>query len=341
MHAARKDVWCQVSGVSRISDTRHLTPDTFFRSAFTLVELLVVVSIIGVLVALLLPAIQSAREASRRGACINNMKQIALGILNYESSKHTLPPAFTPGDGAKQPYGPCNGPNAPATKKAGESSDGKKHFVLSFIMPYMEQQVTTDLIDFAQDYNATQNEDATHQDIRAFLCPSADTRKGAFATDYTTFVDMHEGNYCRYIENPGLTKRKRPVETLAGMLAEVPLQVRRVSDGLSKTFMFFESAGKPNRYIEGVFLLDNPVKEHEYQWASNLTYDIWGDSSESKCRVTTIMNCDNEHEIYSFHPGGAIFAHGDGSVDYVGESIDIDVFVCAFTRASNDVPGLE
>jgi prepilin-type N-terminal cleavage/methylation domain-containing protein/prepilin-type processing-associated H-X9-DG protein len=311
------------------------------RHGFTLVELLVVVAIIGVLVALLLPAIQGARESSRRGSCMNNMKQIALAILNYESSKHMLPAAFTPGDTGNQPYGLCNGPNAPSTTKPGQTSEGTKHFVLSFILPYMEQQVTSSLIDFKLDYDAIQNEDATHQDIRAFLCPSADTRKGAFATDYTTFIDMREVNYCRYIEKPGLTKRKRTVETLAGLLAEVPLEVRRVSDGMSKTLLFFESAGKPNRYIAGVFQPDNPVARSEYEWASNMTYDIWGDEEQSKCRITTIMNCNNSHEIYSFHPGGAIFAYGDGSVDYIGESVDIDVFVCAFTRAANDVPGLD
>lgn len=311
------------------------------RLAFTLVELLVVIAIIGVLVALLLPAIQAAREASRRASCINNMKQIALAILNYESSKHALPPAFTPSDGAAQLYGPCNGPFAPTTSAPGTSSDGKKHFVLSLIMPYMEQQAAYDLIDFKLDYDATANEPATRKDIREFLCPSADTRKGAFATDYTTFIDMSELNYCRHIQAPGLTKRKRPVETLAGLLADVPQKVRRVSDGMSKTLLFFESAGKPNRYIQGVFQVDNPVARPEYEWASNQTYDIWGNDDQTKCRITTIMNCDNNHEVYSFHPEGAIFAFGDGSVDYVGETIDIDVFLCQFTRAANDVPGLD
>jgi prepilin-type N-terminal cleavage/methylation domain-containing protein/prepilin-type processing-associated H-X9-DG protein len=311
------------------------------KKGFTLVELLVVIAIIGVLVALLLPAIQAAREASRRSQCINNLKQIGLAILNYESTKRELPPAFTPGDTGSQLYGLCNGMNAPTTSRPKPSAGGNKHFILSFILPYMEQQGASSQLNFKLDYDATANENATHQDIKEFLCPSADTRKGAWATDYTTFLYAKESNYCRYIEAAGLTKRKRPVEVLAGMLDGIPTKVRKVSDGMSKTFMFFESAGKPNRYIKGEFQFDDPVPRQEYEWASSMTWDIWGDDDQSTCPITSIMNCNNTHEIYSFHPGGANFAYGDGSVDYLRQDVDIDVFICTFTRAAGDVPGLD
>lgn len=310
------------------------------RSAFTLVELLVVVAIIGVLVGLLLPAVQAARESSRRGQCTNNMKQIGLGILNYESVRGTLPLAYTPNDSGGQLFGPCNGEKPPSTSKSNPSNGLGKHFILSFVLPFMERDTMHNQMNFKLDYDAGQNEPVTRQDVRDFICPSGDSRKGVFATDYTAFVDIHDGNYCKYVEAAGLTKWQRPVETLAGMLADVPTRTRKVSDGLSKTFMFFESAGKPNRYINGVLQANHPVPRQEYEWASNLAYDVFGNENQDQCPITTIMNCDNYHEIYSFHPNGAVFAFGDGSVEYLNESIDLDVFICMFTRAANDVSGL-
>lgn len=57
----------------------------------------------------------------------------------------------------------------------------------------------------------------------------------------------------------------------------------------------------------------------------------------TKCPITSVMNCDNTHETYSFHPTGAVFCYGDGRVDFVSDTIDVDVFVSNFTRAANDI----
>ena len=311
-----------------------------FRIGFTLVELLVVIAIIGVLVALLLPAVQSAREASRRNQCINNLKQIGLAVLSYETNRGTLPMAYTPNDTGAQPFGYCEGASPPATTKSNPANNLKAHSVLTLILPYMERKEIADSIKLTIGYNEGANASITRTDIEDFLCPSADTRRGKYSTDYIPFVDIHDGNYCQHIEATNLTTRKRSVEKLAGMMSDLPLNTSHVRDGLSATYMFFESAGRPNHYIKNVLQSDTISDESKYVWASNLNPNMhyWGDEDLDKCPINTIMNCDNSHEIYSFHPTGAVFAFGDGRVDFVSDSIDVDVFVCTFTRASNDIP---
>src|SRR5262245_31630511 len=124
---------------------------------FTLVELLVVIAIIGILVALLLPAIQAAREAARRTQCTNKMKQIGLAILNYESAKKVLPLANTPNYTGTQLMGNCTGSTPPTTSFTNPANGLKDHFVLTFILPYIEEQAVFDKIDLKYDWfdNAT------------------------------------------------------------------------------------------------------------------------------------------------------------------------------------------
>src|SRR5215471_9824294 len=99
------------------------------KRGFTLVELLVVIAIIGILVALLLPAIQAAREAARRSQCVNKMKQLGLAVLNYESAKKVLPYANTPNNTLAQKTGLCAG----AAGAVGTSNGLSHHSVFSYI----------------------------------------------------------------------------------------------------------------------------------------------------------------------------------------------------------------
>jgi prepilin-type N-terminal cleavage/methylation domain-containing protein/prepilin-type processing-associated H-X9-DG protein len=336
--------------------TRHAE-----RVGFTLVELLVVIAIIGILVALLLPAIQAAREAARRTSCTNNMKQLGLAILNYESSKRSLPLAYTPNYTGNQDIGPCG---AKATYK-NQYNGTYPHFILSFILPYMEQQSVYDRIDFdkawydnTKNSKGTTNLEATAVDIPDFLCPSAEARTGKYTTDYFTIVDIDEQNYCDDIEGGlKLTNQKRSRDKLGGMLTDVSQPVRKVSDGLSKTFMLFESAGRPTNWVKGAPKgqmqtnwsrgggSDSPpgtptvkIPHRDTQWADNGVYGLWGNPfAGSGCAITDVMNCDNFSEIYSFHPGGAQFLYGDGSVTYLTEDLNIDAFISLFTAAADDL----
>ncbi len=132
------------------------------RPAFTLVELLVVIAIIGVLVALLLPAVQAAREAARRAQCTNNMKQLGLGALNYESSRKQLPPS-----------GQCD-------STGGASTTYTIHSVATVILPYIEQTAVYNMFNHSADprtvYSAVLNGESLKTATGCLLHPDAKGR---------------------------------------------------------------------------------------------------------------------------------------------------------------------
>jgi prepilin-type N-terminal cleavage/methylation domain-containing protein len=127
------------------------------RRAFTLVELLVVIAIIGVLVALLLPAVQAAREASRRSKCQNNLNHIGLALLNYENTFLVYPPSSTSGFGKGVWNYPGAGPS---------DANIHLHSFASLILPYLERGNTASSIN----YNVS-SLDATNRTVASQLLP--------------------------------------------------------------------------------------------------------------------------------------------------------------------------
>ena len=140
--------------------------------AFTLVELLVVIAIIGVLVALLLPAVQAARDAARRSQCANNLKQIALGTLNYEESRHSLPAAgaFPPAETAV---------HLSYSYERIDMREGKLHSWLTRILPHLEQQSLFQQFDFSKHVADNPGQPQAAQP-EALLCPSDSARGRRF-----------------------------------------------------------------------------------------------------------------------------------------------------------------
>src|SRR4051812_22546283 len=228
----------------------------FSKRGFTLVELLVVIAIIGILVALLLPAIQAAREAARRSQCVNKMKQLGLAVLNYESGRKLLPYANTPNNQQALKSGACAGTAGSAVA----SNNLKHHSIFSFILPFMEEQAVYDQIDFKYDWwdittntsKGIKNFTAFTKDIDVLLCPSTENRPNTYTTDYNVISRIDQDEYCNAARGVDATAaQKRPVDKLLGMLTDTPGSIRKVSDGMSHTIMFVESAGRPNHYTKG------------------------------------------------------------------------------------------
>src|ERR1700752_3744782 len=122
-------------------------------SGFTLVELLVVIAIIGVLLALLIPAVQSARETSRRAACQNNLKQLGAALTNYETTKKRWPPG-------KKWSGPTNDPHSFAMAWS------------SYLLNYLEEKVIADEINYKLPFTDPANLRLTSAIVPVYLCPS-------------------------------------------------------------------------------------------------------------------------------------------------------------------------
>ncbi len=191
------------------------------RRAFTLVELLVVIAIIGILISLLLPAIQAAREAGRNSSCKNNLRQLATALHNYESAKRAFPPAaiLPPG----QIYQPWS--------------------ALARLLPYLEEKSLHDLIDWKVDQQFTSKPKVAGMRVAVFMCPSEVNdrpRPTASVTYYPSNYSFNEGTWFIY----------DPVSKTAGDGAFAPNQEFRtseISDGLSHTLGMAENkAFQPN-----------------------------------------------------------------------------------------------
>lgn len=346
-----------------------------FRSrGFTLVELLVVIAIIGILVALLLPAIQAAREAARRSQCVNKMKQLGLAVLNYESAKKLLPYANTPNNTTAMMTGACPGAAGAATT----TNSLAHHTLFSYILPYFEQQAIYDQLDFTLNWDSTAtnkkgyvNRTVTAKDIDDLYCPSVEARPSTYSTDYNTISRIDPDEYCSKVN--ATASSARPVDKLLGILTDTQNSIRKVSDGMSKTIMLVESAGRPNYYVanrtlkgvmgDGSATPNAALKAPglggltDYQWADG---GIATDGSDGLCIVwnrtknptamptdiatrcpmnTSVMNCDNYKSVYSFHSGGCNVVFGDGSVSFIKEDINSDTFVSLITRGAGDIAG--
>lgn len=294
---------------------------------FTLVELLVVIAIIGILIALLLPAVNMAREAARRGECANNLKQLGLAVHTHQTMQGFYPPAT--------------------------SFQTPKHNVINYILPYVEQGNVYDKLKLEEDWNSTYNKPFTQVNLKVVTCPSA-PRGRDYAGDYLAITRLNKAAQSSDPNSFGQPSFKSLVtggkvvdrgvidstkwdgvlqsrlRTISGQTVEFRINSAHVRDGTSNTFLLFEDGGRPQKYVEGR-QETGTISGHE--WASHQNYAV----IDWSCKGGQLMNCTNHDEIYSFHSGGCNFAYADGSVHFHPENMDPEAFVCLFTRDAGDI----
>jgi prepilin-type N-terminal cleavage/methylation domain-containing protein/prepilin-type processing-associated H-X9-DG protein len=281
------------------------------KSGFTLVELLVVIAIIGILVALLLPAIQAAREASRRSQCSNNLKQMSLALHNYESSHKLYPPGRMGCDGA------CTPMNGPDTSL----------FVM--MLPYIEQQQLYDQFGTFPGYVSSQPEEVLNSRPGPFICPSnvvpasyTDAGGKKWATNCYAGVAGHCG------PTYGIGGQTKWQNT--GMfLYRDPLKPADVLDGLSNVLFLGE-------------VIQGHRDDHRNLWATagrHLDSLRTTDCPLNAAPGTGITTSPYPPQLLngafgSQHPGGANFALVDASVRFVTENVNLPLYRLLGQRAS-------
>jgi prepilin-type N-terminal cleavage/methylation domain-containing protein/prepilin-type processing-associated H-X9-DG protein len=279
------------------------------RFAFTLVELLVVIAIIGVLVALLLPAIQMARESARASQCKNNLKQLALALHNYHDCLGRLPPGWM----ADRPEG---------TPGWGWSSS---------LLHYIEQHSLELSIKRELPISHPANQQARETVIAIFLCgsdwhPKVPTIFGgaddggdeAFATNIEAGTALLRIARTNYVGVFGISEiEDAPAAGEGTFFFNSRVRLAEITDGLSNTLIIGE------RY----------AKQGNSLWAG-----VVQGANEAMARVVGVgdhvPNDPHHHfdDFASYHPGGVHFLYADGRVERINNQIDVKVYQALCTR---------
>jgi prepilin-type N-terminal cleavage/methylation domain-containing protein/prepilin-type processing-associated H-X9-DG protein len=293
------------------------------RDAFTLIELLVAIAIIAVLIGLLLPAVQTVREAANRIACTSNLKNHGLALHQFENTRGRFPPGLVSG-----PY-----PPAGVTTSTG-------HGFWVFLLPYLEQPALARQYRWDQWWYDPPNQPVVTTQLTILQCPSAepnriggglaDQRDKGAATDYAPTLEVNAS-----LAAAGLID---PVGNYQGVLdRNFMSRPADITDGLSQTSMITECAGRPQCWQAGRYVPD--LYSSGGAWAAgpnriNLSGAMPdGSSRNGPCAI----NCINNQEVYSFHPGGANVLFADGSVHFLRAGMDIRILARLITRAGEEV----
>jgi len=325
-------------------------------SAFTLIELLVVIAIIGVLIGLLLPAVEKVRAAAARMQCSNNLKQIALAVHNFEGTYNYLPVA-----------------------SVGPLDDGSAYYCswMTVILPFIEQDNLYHAYSFNANWYDPVNQPAVNTQIKVFQCPAAvgahvssgliDTLSyiggnpiSAATTDYVNTACVDNSLYAAnglplpggVSYPPGLIA-SAPYPFPVGGMRPPGYRLSTVTDGLSNTIAVTECANRPQLWVKGTASAvpvtggfpgttdSTGLIVYGGPWASDFKgFAPQGSSADGLSKPGPCMiNCNNDWEVYSMHTGGANAAFGDGSVRFLSDTISPATFAALITRSGGEIPG--
>jgi prepilin-type processing-associated H-X9-DG protein len=303
---------------------------------------LVVIAIIGVLVALLLPAVQKVREAANRLKCSNNLKQLGLALHMYENAHGKFPPGqVTRGL-----------PEAGVTQNVA-------HGWGPFILDYIEQRALAQAYRWDLGNADRANQPVVTTQLRVFQCPSAQPDRyyygGPFARyggkaacgDYgpTWGVDtalvglgLIQGPADSPYFIPGWPNSIPNLWVYRGVLVPDQMtQILQISDGTSSTIMLTEDAGRPQLWLAGHAVPGQDQAVVGGPWEAFFSgFVVRGSNPDGSSPGPCAMNVTNNREVYSFHPGGANALFADGSVHFLKADISIQVLADLVTRAGDE-----
>lgn len=296
------------------------------RTAFTLVELLVVIAIIGILIGLLLPAVQMAREAARRSQCSNNLKQLMLCFHMHNDTKGGFPPCRV-------------------------TTTNQQHGWMVELLPYMEQSAAAAAYNFNLNFYAAGNQGVVDKRLPVATCPSTPSGDreiplGLGATMYGT-----NGWAGDYFVNHLLNGTSAQSSGLACGTTAVPCRpvlfvqnneentihpIRLISDGMSNTILVVEQCDRSNYWINGYMQQDNSAMTNVNWWGAWASYQHFtyqGYTADgSALGAVCSMNCSNSQGVYAFHVQGSNVARCDGSVSFINQQIPVALLMGMLTR---------
>ncbi len=294
--------------------------------AFTLIELLVVIAIIGVLIALLLPAVQKVRAAAQRMACANNLKNVGLALHHFENTRGCFPPGQVDG-----PFSPMQVPPSIV------------HGFWPFLLPYLEQEALFRQYRWDVSWSDPANRDTISVNLSILQCPAAELHRqgnnslndpGA-CTDYAPVKDVSSAATATLLRSGWID----PANSYQGAFdVNVMARFADMMDGVSNTLFVTECSGRPT-YWRGSQPLAPPAAAGGGPWASSGNrLSIEGSTPPNGATRPGMcaLNCTNFGEIYSFHPGGANALLGDGSVRFLNANLSLRVLTKLVTRAGGE-----